>query len=32
MKALQVQINEVYQNELATESTFKLIDQIQNDL
>ena len=31
MKALQVQISEVYQNELATESTFELINQIQND-
>ena len=32
MEALQVQISKVYQNELATESTFELIDQIQNDL
>ncbi len=31
MEALQVQISEVYQNELATESTFELINQIQND-
>jgi hypothetical protein len=28
LEALQVQISQVYQNELATESTFELIDHI----